>query len=214
MTSQRRVGRCGGWIVASSLALLMVVAGLLLVHPTDARAGAACEYLEGQPPGPACLAERAEEEEFFKRIEREQQEEREHIAAEERAEREQERKEEKERQARERQEHREAQEWAVKPKVTLAVAREHALTLLHRQVPTWTYRKAGTLQCGGGKIRRNDWRCRVSWIAGAVCHAGRIRVIGAGHRRHRAVFETKIEYKNGYGYIRHGRIRCLLERED
>jgi hypothetical protein len=201
------------WLSSGGVVAVLLVVGLVLSNPSAARAGAACEYLEGQPPGPACLAERAEEEEFFKRLERERQEEREREAAEEKAEREQERKEEKERKARERQEHREAQEWAVKPRITQKIAHDHALALLHKKVPTWTYRTAGNLQCGGGKVSRSDWRCRVSWIAGSVCHAGRIRVIGAGHRNHVAIIDSKIEYRNGYGFVRHGRIRCLLERE-
>jgi hypothetical protein len=197
-----------------ALGLLTVFAAALGLRPAAAGANVACEYLEpGEPIPPVCQAEQKEQEEFFKRLERERQEEKEREAAEAKAEREQERKEEKERKARELEERRAAQEWAVKPRITERVAHEHALALLHKKVPTWTYRTAGTLQCGGGKVSRSDWRCRVSWIAGSVCHAGRIRVIGAGHRNHVAIIDSKIEYESGYGYVRHGRIRCFLERE-
>ena len=196
------------------LCLPSLMVGLFLLVPVSARAEAVCGYLEpGGTESPACVAREHEEEEFIKRVERDNREVRELERAEEKIQREDELKEEKERKARERQEHHEAQEWAVKPKVTLGLARSWSLRLLHKQVPTWTYRTAGFLQCGGGKISRSQWRCRVEWIAGSVCHAGRIRVIGAGHEDHRPIFRDKIEYENGYGFVRHGRIRCLLEHE-
>ena len=196
--------------------MLGISAALVIVLlPSGARANVACEYLEpGQPIPPACQREREEEEAFFKRVERERQEEREREAAQEAEHREEERKEERERKTRERREHREAHEWAVKPKVNLGIARSWSLRVLHNKVPTWTYRKAGSLQCGGGKISRSQWRCRVSWIAGSVCHAGRVRVIGAGHEHHRAVYQSKIEYRSGYGYVRHGRIRCFFTESE
>lgn len=202
--------KCGIIAVICALAL---VGGLSDAH--SVAANVACEYLEeGQPVPVQCEKERAEEEAFFKRVERERQEEKERKEAEEREEQERERKEEREQKARERREKREAREWAVKPKVTQKIAHQHAMSLLHKKVPTWTYRTAGSLECAGGKINRSHWRCRVSWIAGSVCHGGRLQVIGAGHINGQAIYRSKIEYQNGYGYIRHGRIRCFLSSEE
>lgn len=210
----RRSSRTSARWKIMGLTAFVVVASSLFTHSPGANANVACEYLEpGQPIPPTCEAERQEEEASFKRLERERQEQREREAAEEAKKQEEERKEERERKAEQRREEREAREWAVKPKVTMQIARFWSLRVLHKKVPTWTYRKAGSLQCGGGRISRSQWRCRVSWIAGSVCHAGRVRVIGAGHEDHRAVYRAKVEYRNGYGYVRHGRIRCFLEEE-
>jgi flagellar biosynthesis GTPase FlhF len=203
--------------VAALVSLILVVAvGGCLLSPRPAQAiNDLCQYHEPLPP--QCVAElqkeeeeRREEESAAKQWERERQEEKEKRAAEEAQEKEAERKEERERQARKRREQREASEWAVKPKVTQGIAHQRGLSLLHKKIPTWTYRKEGSLDCAGGKINRSQWRCRVSWIAGSVCHGGRLQVVGAGHRNGRAIYQSSIQYRSGYGYVRHGRIRCFF----
>lgn len=178
----------------------LVIALVASLAPFAAKASADCELAEEQA---TCQSEKEAEEAFWARVEREQREAKEKEEAEEAELRQQELREAQ-------RERREAREWAVKPKVKLKRARAMSLGLLHQRVPTWTYRKLGFLDCASGRIDRSHWRCRANWIAGSICHSGRIQIVGAGHRNHRAIYESHMQYKSGHGYVYRGRIRCFF----
>jgi len=109
-------------------------------------------------------------------------------AAEEAAQKAQERREAREVHANEREEVREARrrqrEWAHKPTVTLATAREFAGRLMRKSdFPIWR------IDCDGGRIDRTHWSCKVAIFY--HCLRGRIQVFGEGHRNGRRWFGAR-----------------------
>jgi len=79
---------------------------------------------------------------------------------------------------------RERREWAIKPTVTKAVAREFSRRLMKQtDFSIWT------VDCDGGRINRTHWSCSVHIFY--HCLRGRIRVSGAGHKNHRPYYRAK-----------------------
>jgi hypothetical protein len=79
---------------------------------------------------------------------------------------------------------RERREWAIKPTVTKAVAREFSRRLMKQtDFSIWT------VDCEGGRINRIHWSCSVHIFY--HCLRGRIRVSGAGHKNHRPYYRAK-----------------------
>jgi hypothetical protein len=63
------------------------------------------------------------------------------------------------------------------PAITEGIAEEFTGRLL-RRLPGWRYRQYGYNDCGGGRISRTEWSCRVGWVYGRGCRRGRVRVNG------------------------------------
>ena len=79
---------------------------------------------------------------------------------------------------------RERKEWAVKPTVTKAIAKEFSRRLMKQtEYSIWT------VNCNGGQINRTHWSCSVHIFY--HCLRGRIRVSGAGHKNHRPYYRAK-----------------------
>lgn len=112
----------------------------------------------------------------------------------------------------ERQAERRQREWAHKPTVNARKARLLVEKRLQQDVEGWKHRRAGSVDCRGGRVDRTHWRCKVRWLyrvpGGERCRVGRFKVRGEGYRNGVAWYSTAGQWVNGYGLLDKGRIRC------